>query len=330
MRRYFRHSAYTLIAVVCLMLVLSPTAGAQTYTLSTLPDQKVYNDFVVGPGKTELILNPGESRTVIISIANRLGTEKTFSLSEEDTEGSNDPNQPIVLLGDDRGPYSLKDVLSIATTSVDIPHAEKAFVPVTISIPADAQPGGLYGSVLVSVKANADASPADSANTTDSNPVITRLATLFFVRVAGNADESGRLADFSLSGGHSIMFDEQPLDFNLVFKNDGNVHLVPHGTITVSNIFNSPIANIDVDPWFAMPQSLRFRQISWMPPFLFGRYTARAYISRGYASTSDQANIVFWVIPWKIIAGIVVGLTLVVFVIRWFVSRVHISFGRKA
>ena len=93
----------------------SPSLG---YTLGTLPDSVVYNDFVVGPGKIEIDLNPGESRTVELTIANRLGTEKTFNVTEEDFVGSDNLNQPVVLLGDDRSPYSLKDFVHIPASAV--------------------------------------------------------------------------------------------------------------------------------------------------------------------------------------------------------------------
>lgn len=297
------------------------------YTLSPLPDAVVYDDFVVGPGKIELTMNPGESRTVDVTIANRLGTEKSFSVTEEDFTGSNDLKRPVILLGDDRGPYSLKDFVHIPSSVVDIPHAEKAFIPVQISIPANAQPGGLYGSVIVSVATRSAGTVSPDGQTTASNPIITRLATLFFVRIAGDAKEEGSLTQFSLAGGKSFLFDNGPLAFDLVFRNTGNVHLVPQGVITVTNMFGSEMGAIDVDPWFSMPQSLRFREVGWTPPFLFGRYTARALVKRGYGSTTDEMTLVFWVIPWKIILAVFVGLVLIILVIRWIVT--HVSIRRK-
>jgi len=290
-----------------------------------LPDAKVYNDFVIGPGKIELALNPGESRTVNVTIANRLGAEKIFNVTEEDIIGSRDLAKAVVLLGDDRGPYSLKDILNIPSALIKIPHGQKVFLPVTISVPANAQPGGMYGSVVVSVASSPQTGATNEGASIASNPVITRLAALFFVRVAGPVAEQGKLTQFSLGGNRSILFENDPVNFDLVFENTGNIHLVPNGMITITNLAGAPVGTVAVDPWFAMPQSLRFREVTWAPPFLFGRYVAHAVINRGYGSTTDVMDVVFWVIPWKIIAVILIGLILLISSIRWIASRFHIS-----
>ena len=300
------------------------TPGSVGITFGALPDKVNYGDFVVGPGKIELTMNPGDTRTIQMTLANRLGSDRIFSLSEEDFTGSDDLNQPVVLLGDDRGPYSAKDILGIPLKKLTVPQGEKAFIPITVSIPANAQPGGLYGSVIVSVTSKqGSTTPTDSASVA-TNPIITRLALLFFIRVAGEVNTEGQLTQFSLAGDHSVLWSNDPVKFDLVYKNTGSVHLVPSGTISVTNMFGSPVAQIPVDAWFAMPQSLRFREVPWSPPFLFGRYTAHAVINRGYGSTTDEADLAFWVIPWKIILLVFIGLALVIAAIRWIVTHVSI------
>jgi hypothetical protein len=289
-------------------------------TFEALPDNKVYNDFVVGPGKIEVELDPGGSRTIDVTVANRLGTDKTFTLGIEDFTGSDDPGKTVVLLGDDRGPYSLKDYIHPATGTIDIPQGMKARIPVVISIPSNAQPGGLYGSVIVGTLTKSPTStPAGGA--VPSSPVITRIGTLFFVRVKGPVVEDGRLTEFSLSGRRRILWDSSPVTFNLLYKNDGNVHLDPFGTLSVTNMLGASVGAVDVEAWFAMPRSLRFRQVSWTPPFLFGRYVAHASINRGYGSTTDEMDTVFWVIPWKIILGALIALIVIIAGVRFVFSR---------
>ncbi|MDD5165658.1 MAG: hypothetical protein PHG25_03975, partial [Candidatus Pacebacteria bacterium] len=80
--------------------------------------------------------------------------------------------------------------------------------------------------------------------------------------------------------------------------------------------------NIIIDPWFAMPDSLRFREIKWQPTFLFGRYVAHASINPGYGTTTETADVVFWVIPWKIILLIFIGLIIIIGGVRWIASRI--------
>jgi hypothetical protein len=301
------------------------SAPAQpAYALEPLPDLVNYHDFVVGPGKIELQIAPGQSQTVDLTIANRLGSDKVFQIGEEDFTGSNDPSRSVVLLGSDRGPYSLKDSIHIPSTKILIPFGQRARVPITVSLPADAQPGGLYGSVVVSVVSVEGSTTSSGVGGT--NPIITRIGTLFFVRVPGPTEASGSMQSFTLPGGSfvwsSSISQTDPILFNVLFKNDGNVYLDPNGTISVTNMFGATVGNIIVDPWFAMPDSLRFREIKWQPTFLFGRYVAHAAINPGYGSTTETADLVFWVIPWKILLVIFIGLVIVIGGIRWIASRI--------
>jgi hypothetical protein len=307
-------------------LFTSPMSSRADVQFETLPSAAVYSDFVVGPGKVEAELGPGETQTFELSVANRLGTDKNFILSTEDFTGSEDPKQTVVLLGDDHGPYSLKDFIKPATTSVMIPTGVKAHIPVVISIPKDAQPGGLYGSVVIGTATVTTGTAANGARAT--SPLITRIGTLFFVRVKGPVVERGHLEDFSIAGGKGFLFQSQSILFDILFRNEGNVHLDPKGTITVTNMLGSTVGSFEVEPWFAMPKSLRFREVTWNPPFLFGRYVAHAEIHRGYGSDIDKGDIVFWVIPWKVIVGVLLGLIIVIAAIRFVVSRFSITMKR--
>lgn len=309
------NKGYALAMAFFVIPFVSVCAKAEaSVTFESLPDEKIYNDFVVGPGKIDMELAPGESGTFEISVSNRLGTDKTFSISEEDFTGSDDPKKTVVLLGSDRGPYSLRDYLSIGTSSVVIPHGMKSRISVKVAVPRDAQPGGLYGSVIVGTISKND-NASDTSGISPTNPIVTRVGTLIFVRVKGDVNENGYLSDFKLSGGKSVAFNSDRIVFELLFKNEGNVHLSPKGTIKIKNMLGTTVGALEVDPWFAMPNSLRFREVEWKPAFLFGRYVAEASIYRGYGEGSDQKVISFWIIPWKVVAGILVGLVLILLVI---------------
>ncbi|MFA6554522.1 MAG: hypothetical protein WCS89_03360 [Candidatus Paceibacterota bacterium] len=302
----------------------SPVTEKAVVSFETLPENTVFNDFVVGPGKVQIDIAPGESKTFELTIANRLGTEKTFSIVEEDFVGSNDPDKTVVLLGNDRGPYSLKDYLKIGTSSIDIPHAVKSRVLITVSVPKNAQPGGLYGSVVIGTVSKAgDNSSSTGVNTT--NPIITRIGTLVFVRVAGAVKESGELTGFILAGNHKFISGGEPVVFDLLYKNSGNIHLNPSGTITINNLLGSNVGNIKVEPWFAMPNSLRFREVEWKAPFLFGRYTAHAVIERGYGDLKDEMSVTFWIVPWKMMLMVIAGLVVFIGLVRWIFKKFKIT-----
>jgi len=277
------------------------------------------HDFIVGPGKVEVTVNPGGQQTVNLMVTNRTGADQFFELGTEDFMGSTTTKQTVVLLGNDKGPYSLKNYLSFDESRFKLKNGERATVPVTITIPLDAEPGGLYASVLVGVTSGSAAGvTADGAS--GGSVLVSRLGVLFFVRVPGDVHTEGVLQDFKITQNRSI-FLNKPILFQLFYENTGNVSVNPYGEITIQNIFGEEIGFQEISPWFAMPQSLRLRELSWNKDFLFGRYTATAKINRGYDDIIDTKNLIFYVLPWKVIIGGFAIIIIALLSMRWFVLR---------
>jgi len=283
-----------------------------------------YKDFVVGPGKIELEIEPGRTKTAEIKVTNRMGDTRLFKLEIEDFTGSRDPRQTVVLLGGERGPYSLKDFISFSEETFELKDGERATIPVTVSLPTDVEPGGLFGSVLVStISKRADGSVGNSAS-----PIVSRIGALFFVKVPGDVNEDGRLVSLEIAKRNFLTdSDAESVTFRLLFENNGSTYLNPYGEINVNNMLGETVGTVIIDPWFAMPDSLRLREVSWDKPFLFGRYTATAQINRGYDDIIDTTSVSFWVIPWRLALGVVLGAAIVIFGLRFILTR--FEFRRK-
>ncbi|MFZ2252684.1 MAG: DUF916 domain-containing protein [Minisyncoccia bacterium] len=276
----------------------------------------VVGDFVVGPGKVDITVLPGETKVVEVLVTNRTGEERQFNVTIEDAEGSRDVNTTLVLLGDDRGPYSLKDYVSVPHKSFILGHNERARIPVTISLPQNAEPGGLYGSVLIDTVA-IDAKPGDSAGAAPQSAIIARIGTLFFVTVPGDVEKNGSLSHFGTVP-EKIFFQGSPINFGILFENEGTMHLAPYGELRITNIFDEEVGYVEIDPWFVFPQSIRLREIVWDRDFLFGRYTATVFINRSYDDTIDTQSFSFWVLPLKVMLAGFGGMFIFIFIVRLF------------
>lgn len=296
------------------------------YPLEQLLGDEVIGDFVLGPGKVELELAPGESKTIEISVSNRIGTRHKFSLEVEDMVGSNDPERSVVLLGDDTGPYTLKDYISIPQMQFELDHNMRARIPVTISVPEDAEPGGHYGSVLVQTVTREATGGSQDTSTVPSSAIVSRIGALFFVTVPGEVQTGGLLKDFSINS-EKKWFESGPIDFVVTYENTGSMHLNPYGEIRITNLFGEEVGFVELEPWFTLPQSIRLREITWNREALYGRYTATVLLNRGYDDIVDKKTITFWVVPWKIVVGVLVGLFIVFFIIRSFFRK--FEFRRK-
>ena len=294
---------------------------AMAYQVESLDvSGSLYKDFVVGPGKVEMKIAPGERGRTNLQVTNRMGDTRMFKIEVEDFRGARDPQQTVVLLGDERGPYSLKDFLSFSEPVFELKNGERATIPVTVSMPTDVEPGGHFGSILISTVSNT------ATSTNVASAVVSRIGTLFFVSVPGVVTSDGKLFSFGTQGDKKF-FGSGPIGFRLLYENNGSTHVNPYGEIKINNIIGETVGSVEVEPWFAMPDSLRLREVSWDRPYLFGRYTATAFINRGYDDIVDTVSFSFWVIPWKIVLAVSGACVVLIFGLRFIFTR--FEFKRK-
>lgn len=304
--------------VLSCILCFASASSVSAYKIENIGDNSTHGDFAIGPGKIELEINPGESKTVNITVTNRIGDERVFNFETEDFTGSQDTTQTAVLLGDERGPYSLKDYISVPEWSFTLKNGERAIVPVTVSIPTDAQPGGLYGSLLTSTASKPNAEKSGPTNT-----IVARLGTLLFITIPGPVNHIGQLIKFETNNGKKI-YSSGPIDFRLLYENKGSVYVNPYGKISIKNMLGGEVKNIEVEPWYALPGSLRLREVRWDSTFLMGKYTAIASINRGYDNIIDTKEFSFWVIPIKPVALVILAIIVILFVFRFVLTRFEI------
>ncbi len=309
-------------------IVETESSFTNLYPVEQIPasDDEVIGDFVVGPGKIEVAIKPGESKTVEMTVTNRTGERKRFKISTEDIAGSNDTETAVVLLGSDRGPYSMKDYVSVPHRSFDLGHNQRVRIPVTVTLPPNAEPGGLYGSVLVQTIA-IEGKPGTAGTVAPQAPIIARIGTLFFITIPGGVEKDGALKDFSTVPTQTF-FQSSPINLGVLFENKGVIHLTPYGELRIHNVFGEEVGYLKLDPWFVLPKSLRLREISWDRSLLFGRYTATVSVNRSYDDIVDEMSYSFWVLPWKPLVGTFVILFAIIFVIRAFFRK--FEFKRKS
>jgi hypothetical protein len=156
-----------------------------------------------------------------------------------------------------------------------------------------------------------------------------RIASLFYVRVNGDVKEDGFLTSFSTD---KSVYYSSPIKFDYVYKNNGSVFEGPEGFIEIKNLYGTTVDRLPINQYFVMPGAERLETKVWDRGFAMGRYTATINLSRGYGAAIDQKTITFWILPWKIVVGILIGLFLLLVIIRtvrsWFRRNFEYK-GRK-
>ena len=300
----------------------TPAVTAPSITKEQIPGTDIQlGDFVVGPGKVEVVVRPGETVTKEITVTNRIDNNRSFEFFIEDMSGSADGSEAVVLLGDQDGPYSLRDFVSVPTPTVTLGLGERARVPVRITMPPNAEPGGYYGAVLVSTVQDKES----EASAIAKSPIVARIGTLFFITVPGDTVNSGELIKFSTIN-DKTWFSEGPITFGITYENTGSIHQNPYGEIRITNMLGSEVGYVELDPWFVLPKSIRTREVTWNSELLLGRYKVTALINRG-DDTVDTASTYVWVVPWQLLVGVFAVLFIIIFIFRWFFNR--FEFKRK-
>lgn len=303
-------------AFISAFFAFSPfSAGA--YQLDQMTDVPAVGDFVLNQTKTEIRLDPGESASRSVSVTNRSGVDLIVSVSVEDFSAEAGKQQDVNLLGAAAGLYSLKDYLQPEASEFILRHGEKLTLPVAIKIPANAQPGGLYGAVIFAAQP-ASAAPAGKSNI----QTISRLASLFFVRINGEALESGELQDFKSV---RTFYLKGPAAFEFNYKNSGNVYLNPYGELKITDIFGREVYRKWISPYFVMPGAIRQQKEVLEQPSLLGVYQATLKLNRGYGNRLDQKSVYFFVFPLQYVAIAAAALALAL----WLAWRIRISFKKS-
>ncbi len=263
---------YLFIYFPLILSLLVPISLFAT-NISRLSGVPVKNDIVLMPARVEISLKQGEKSSKYINVTNRLGKDAIFKVEVEDFAPSDDGGVDLDKTIDGLK-SSLKKYISVDSTEFSLAHGEQAHISVTIDLPKNIGPGGLYAVVLIS------GTPLQ--NEPGAAKVITRLGAMFFVKVDGPVLKSGVL--------ESVIYADKKI--NITFENSGDIHLNPYGIVDIYDDSNKLVKKIEIDPWFVLPRSTRTRVVD-IKDIPTGSYIAKISMNRGYDDIIDSRDLNF-------------------------------------
>jgi hypothetical protein len=265
----------------------------------------------------ELNADPGQTLTTTIRVRDvTSGSLLVHGTVDDFGAGSNEEGQPHILTGDTgANRFSLKYWVT-GVPDLSLGAGELKATTVSIHVPTNAEPGGHYGVVrFTGVPPNLQGSGvALSAS----------VGTLILLKVSGNITENLNMDTFAT--GHTAkdgtfssqsFFEHGPVDFLVRLHNTGSVHEKAKGTITIKNVLGKKVAEVPVNTsgGNVLPDSFRRFPETWNQKQLFGHYTASLALT--YSNNKSlTATTGFWVIPWKLVLLVVVGLVVLVWLLR--------------
>ncbi len=287
---------------------------------------------VVSPPSVGLEVKPGSSVSTDIKVQNNgLATEHVrVTLMKFGAKGSDGTPQLLDLKSDDE---SAKWV-TFSTTLFDAKPKEWVTVKMTVSPPAGAAFGYYYAAIF-------SRDGADKQVKSKSANLIASVASLVLVDVKSpGAVRKVDVAEFSTEQKSSEFL---PVTFNVRMHNTGNVHVATRGNIVISRGGKQlAILEVNLSKGYVLPNSYRvfstdwtdgkpvyvsqikdgkvlkdkqgntLNKLSWdnfsMSQLRYGKYDAKLAMvyNDGHNDISSEAKLSFWVIPWRIIAAILV------------------------
>ena len=284
------------------------------------------NALTVSPARIEISGNSGQTLSGEINIYNEQPEVKTFYTSYENFQSSDDSGAPK-FIGSENGLATwIKTESSIAVNS-----EEKKVLPFTISIPADAEPGGYFAAVFLGSQP-----PANAEGGTVS--IGGKIGILVLLRVNGDIKEGAGLAEFGTQN-KKRFFSNLPISLIYKVNNSGGDRIVPIGDIKIKNTIrlNSATINLNEGKGSVLPGSVRKFEAVWgknsdekikaekektffesamfqLKNFHLGVYTAKINMTWGEGKTNvDSDSFTFFVIPWQLFLILFVVLLVVTF-----------------
>lgn len=310
------------------MRIILPLVAIMAGTLFFVPEAYA---LTISPVKVEVSGDPGQTLRGEIELYNEQADTKTLYSSFENFEPSGDTGSPH-FVGADSGLatwLSTNEVVSVESN-------QKQKVPYTITIPADAEPGGYFAAVFFGAQNPRELEGGEVA-------IGGKLGMLILLRVEGNVPESGGVSEFGEALNRRVI-SALPAAFSYRFANTGGDRVVPLGDVVITNIFGGETARIkaNVNEGSVLPASSRKFETFWGDPsleakgffdtiryqvreFHFGVYTATLDIVWGEHNQHELVPYWFIFFPWQLVIAVLAILIALAVGLRqynaWIIAR---------
>lgn len=294
------------------------------------------NGIKVSPVRTDLTINPGETKTVTVTVQNITTVDSTFhAIINDFVAGNNENGQPALILDEKEfaPSHSLKRFIS-PVTDVPIPANSSKDIKVKITVPGNAAAGGYYGAIRFV--------PAGSPDPNKNVSLAASVGSLMLVKVPGDVKENLTLESFDVrtseqaESGSSFFASNKNLYAVARFKNVGNVHEQPFGKVQLKK--GDKVLQVveinNADPrGNVLPDSTRRFSAKLDKVGLWGKYTVEGNFGYGANGQLLSGKSTFYVVPLAFIIGVIVVIALIVAAVLWLpkaIKRYNQNVVRKA
>ncbi len=336
----------------CLFVLLLITGFSVIFAPASFAQTKDGLDITISPSVLELSGNPGDVLQQKFRIRNNSSSPEELSINIGKLEAHSETGQvvPIQTQPGDTVP----SWMSFESPTFTALPKEWKDVSFQIAIPKDAAFGYAFA-IRISQLPNKEQPDTVSAKLVGELV----LPVLLNVRSEGSKAEL-KLLSFKPD---NVITEYMPTTFNIKLANTGNVYIKPQGDIFIRSSQGSDEATIDINAnsGAILPGGTRTFPVEWSDGFLvrepvmedgspvvdakgkpqthlkinwnkvtsfrIGKYTATALVvyDNGERDVSLESTTDFWIIPYRLIGGILVSVILIVIlfriILKWYIAK---------
>lgn len=299
------------------------TSGCLSLVASAAENQGDFS-LIITPSPLVATVKPGEPKDLELKIKNS-GTFRE-NLKIESRKFTIDEKTGKITI-DDTAPPDIAQWISISKPTVTVEPGQWVTEKIRIDLPKES--GFSYSFALVISRAGAE------PNVQTGAAILGSVADFTLI----NVDRPGAVrklsvTDFSVDKG---LYEYLPVTVSMKFKNTGNTIVQPYGNVFIqrTSTDTSPIATLNVNDagGYILPGSARILNTSWsdgfpvyastpradgslrrnlvldwskLGSFRMGSYKAKlvAAYNDGYRDVPLEREATFWVLPWKVLLGV--------------------------
>ena len=256
----------------------------------------------ISPAFQEITLSPDKpSAAFTFSVTNNTSEPYEFALSVTDF-GSLDESGGVLFIGEAEKQlnyrYGLSSWITLEKDRIVVEPKSTQKVPVSVINKESLSPGGHYGAVLITPTGTPDRPTKVQVNQV--------LSSLLFVKKEGGEVYKLGLKSYDVQ---TRIF-TAPDTVDLRFQNAGNVHLIPRGTITITDPMGRIVKRgfINTGSAYVLPETFRQIEVSlelvrtaWIP----GTYRmGLEYRFEGNDTVETRQVSFFYVNGWYVIGAV--------------------------
>jgi len=299
MRQQRLRASFGLIGVLLFISLLLPSfvfaqtqPGPETVSLG------------ISPQILDTTANPGETLQNTFRLTNASPAEIDIETTPKNFTPRGEEGA-VDLTVDDTS-FSIADWISVSPEIATIESGQTQDFVVDIAVPATAEPGSHFGSVVFQTK------PPENS---DANALVSQeIAPVILVKIAGDTTEAVEIEEFRTE--KSLYSNEKTINFISRLENTGDVHFKPKGVITIKNMWGSQVAELELDRRNVLPDSIRQITTEWQPEgFTIGRYSATLNLVYGENDEIRISETSFTIFPYQTVLPIAIGVLVLGFIV---------------